>query len=207
MTSYSRFLTPAGFSHFFEGLPGRVLWGSWTASIICLCTCCEIQSANLWAIFRLYTYRHPHCWHSNWQSSCFGIWCFWKVVCSNSNTSDDIFTAYTVVFMTKQSDRNVWHCYIRHINDVRDQVSEEWRLASLPFLNAVTLFYSDSSFLFLMTMSLTTCPVSVTGASHLSTLPQPAHYAIHLPFASHALTHPCFCPLLSTSLLLPTTLL
>ena len=28
-----------------------------------------------------------------------------------------------------------------------------------------------------------------------------------LPFAFHALTHPCFCPLLSTSLLLTTTLL
>ena len=34
-----------------------------------------------------------------------------------------------------------------------------------------------------------------------------AHYAIHLPSAFHALAHPCFCPLLSTSLLLPTTLL
>ena len=54
-------------------------------------------------------------------------------------------------------------------------------------------------------MSLTTCPISVIG--HLSTLPLHAHYAIHLPFAFHALAHPCFCPLLSTSLLLPTTLL
>ena len=78
-------------------------------------------------------------------------------------------------------------------------------LVSFPFLNAVALFYSDFSFLFLMTMSLTTCPVSVIG--HLSTLPLPAHCAIHLPFASHALAHPCFCPLLSTSLLLPSTLL
>ena len=51
----------------------------------------------------------------------------------------------------------------------------------------------------------TTCPVSVIG--HLSTLPLHAHYAIHLPFAFHALAHPCFCPLLSTLLLLPTTLL
>ena len=40
-----------------------------------------------------------------------------------------------------------------------------------------------------------------------SSLPLHAHYAIHLPFAFHALAHPCFCPLLSTSLLLPTTLL
>ena len=78
-------------------------------------------------------------------------------------------------------------------------------LVSLPFLNAVALSRSDFSFLFLMTMSLTTCPVSVIG--HLSTLPLHAHYAIHLPFAFHALAHPCFCPLLSTSLLLPTTLL
>ena len=78
-------------------------------------------------------------------------------------------------------------------------------LVSLPFLNAVSLSHSDFSFLFLMTMSLTTCPVSVIG--HLSTLPLHAHYAIHLPFAFHALAHPCFCPLLSTSLLLPTTLL
>ena len=78
-------------------------------------------------------------------------------------------------------------------------------LVSLPFLNAVALFHSDFSFLFSMTMSLTTCPVSVIG--HLSTLPLHAHYAIHLPFAFHALAHPCFCPLLSTSLLLPTTLL
>ena len=78
-------------------------------------------------------------------------------------------------------------------------------LVSLPFLNDVALFYSGFSFLFLMTMSLTTCPVSVIG--HLSTLPLHAHYAIHLPFASHALAHPCFCPLLSTSLLLPSTLL
>ena len=79
-------------------------------------------------------------------------------------------------------------------------------LVSLPFviMNAVALYYSDFSFLFLMTMSLTTCPVSVIG--HLSTLPLHAHYAIHLPFAFHALAHPCFCPLLSTSLLLPTTL-
>ena len=38
-------------------------------------------------------------------------------------------------------------------------------------------------------------------------LPLHGHYAIHLPFAFHALAHPCFCPLLSTSLLLPTTLL
>ena len=75
----------------------------------------------------------------------------------------------------------------------------------IPFLNAVALSRSDFSFLFLMTMSLTTCPVSVIG--HLSTLPLHAHYAIHLPFAFHALAHPCFCPLLSTSLLLPTTLL
>ena len=78
-------------------------------------------------------------------------------------------------------------------------------LVSLPFLNAVALLHSDFSFLFLMTISLTTCPVSVIG--HLSTLPLHAHYAIHLPFAFHALSHPCFCPLLSTSLLLPTTLL
>ena len=78
-------------------------------------------------------------------------------------------------------------------------------LVSLPFLNAVALFYSDFSFLFLMTMSLTTRSVSVIG--HLSTLPLHAHYAIHLPFASHALAHLCLCPLLSTSLLLPTTLL
>ena len=78
-------------------------------------------------------------------------------------------------------------------------------LVSLPFLNAVPLFHSDFSFLFLMTMSLTTCPVSVNG--HLSTLPLHAHYASHLPFAFHALAHPCFCPLLSTWLLLPTTLL
>ena len=78
-------------------------------------------------------------------------------------------------------------------------------LVSLPFLNAVALFLSDFSFLFLMTMSLTTCPVSVIG--HLSTLPLHAHYAIHLPSAFHALAHPCFCPLLFTSLLLPTTLL
>ena len=78
-------------------------------------------------------------------------------------------------------------------------------IVSLPFLNAVALFHSDFSFLFSMTMSLTTCPVSVIG--HLSTLPLHAHYAIHLPFAFHALAHPCFCPLLSTSLLLPTTLL
>ena len=78
-------------------------------------------------------------------------------------------------------------------------------IISLPFLNAVALFHSDFSFLFSMTMSLTTCPVSVIG--HLSTLPLHAHYAIHLPFAFHALAHPCFCPLLSTSLLLPTTLL
>ena len=76
---------------------------------------------------------------------------------------------------------------------------------SLPFLNAVALSRSDFSFLFLMTMSLTTCPVSVIG--HLSTLPLHARYAIHVPFAFHALAHPCFCPLLSTSLLLPTTLL
>ena len=54
-------------------------------------------------------------------------------------------------------------------------------------------------------MSLTTCPVSVIG--HLSTLPLHAHYAIHLPFAFRALAHPCFCPLLSKLLLLPTTLL
>ena len=67
------------------------------------------------------------------------------------------------------------------------------------------LFHSDFSFLFSMTMSLTTCPVSVIG--HLSTLPLHTHYAIHLPFAFHAFTHPCFCPLLSTSLLLPSTLL
>ena len=66
-------------------------------------------------------------------------------------------------------------------------------------------FYFNLTELCLMTMSMTTCPVSVIG--HLSTLPLHAHYAIHLPFASHALTHPCFCPLLSTSLLLPTTLL
>ena len=78
-------------------------------------------------------------------------------------------------------------------------------LVSLPFLNAVALSRSDFSFLFLMTMCLTTCPVSVIG--HLSTLPLHAHYAIHLPFAFRALAHPCFCPLLSTSLLLPTTLL
>ena len=78
-------------------------------------------------------------------------------------------------------------------------------IVSLPFLNAVALLHSDFSFLFSMTMSLTTCPVSVIG--HLSTLPLHAHYAIHLPFAFHALAHPCFYPLLSTSLLLPTTLL
>ena len=78
-------------------------------------------------------------------------------------------------------------------------------LVSLLFLNAVALFHSDFSFLFSMTMSLTTCPVSVIG--HLSTLPLHAHYATHLPFAFHALAHPCFCPLLSTSLLLLTTLL
>ena len=42
-------------------------------------------------------------------------------------------------------------------------------IVSLPFLNAVALLHSDFSFLFSMTMSLTTCPVSVIG--HLSTLP------------------------------------
>ena len=78
-------------------------------------------------------------------------------------------------------------------------------LVSLHCLNAVALFHSDFSFLCLMTMSLTTCPVSVIG--HMSTLPLHAHYASHLPFAVHALAHPCFCPLLSTSLLLPTSLL
>ena len=80
-------------------------------------------------------------------------------------------------------------------------------LVSLPFLNAVALFYSDFSFLFLMTISSTTCSVAVSG--HLSTLPLSAHCTcvFRLVFHTVTLAHPCFCRLVSTSLLLSSTLL
>ena len=76
-------------------------------------------------------------------------------------------------------------------------------LVSLPFLNAVALFHSD----FFFSILDDNVPDHLSGFCHchLSTLPLHAHYAIYLPFAFHALAHPCFSPLLSTSLLLPTT--
>ena len=94
----------------------------------------------------------------------------------------------------------------RQLEAVQQKALSIWSVdsACIPSLSERRSFISLRLF-FSILYILTTCPVSVIG--HMSTLPLHAHYAIHLPFAFHALAHPCFCPLLSTSLLLPTTLL